>query len=307
MTFLTHPRTKALACLLFAMPLASAHVRQDVPLRALEGEWVFVDDLTEGRPPEQLNPPMSSKFTFKMEEGAVILVSGHGGNGNRNVRVPLDGSNVDVPGTTPGAFVRYRGTWKDGAFTYEMEFVRAAGQAPGSLIKREFRMTPDGLIVRSNLELTPGVASVGRFRHPEDIPMPKPAPATTADLKWLEGNWTGTRKTGSTIEERWSPAKGGAMLAVSRSVNPSGKMFAFEYLRIVEREGSLVYIAQPNGTPPTEFILSELTGNRAVFDNPRHDYPKRIVYELSTDGTLTATTGYLKGGTPLRFEFKKEG
>jgi hypothetical protein len=44
-----------------------------------------------------------------------------------------------------------------------------------------------------------------------------------------------------------------------------------------------------------------------VFDNPRHDYPKRIVYELSAEGSLSATIGFTKGGSPRRFEFKREG
>lgn len=101
---------------------------------------------------------------------------------------------------------------------------------------------------------------------------------------------------GSSIEERWSPPLGGAMLAVSRPVNTSGKMVAFEYLRIVEREGGLVYIAQPGGAKPTEFTLAEVSPTRAVFDNPRHDYPKRIVYELSSEGGLSATIGFTKGG-----------
>jgi hypothetical protein len=97
------------------------------------------------------------------------------------------------------------------------------------------------------------------------------------------------------------------MLAVSRSVNASDKMFAFEFLRIVERETGLVYIAQPGGAPPTEFVLTELNAKRAVFENPRHDYPQRIVYELSAEGGLNATIGYLKGGSPRRFEFKRDG
>ena len=84
-------------------------------------------------------------------------------------------------------------------------------------------------------------------------------------------------------------------------------MGLFEYLRIVERDGGLVYIAQPGGRPPTEFTLVELTKSRAVFENPRHDYPKRIAYELSADGRLSATIGFLKGGSPQRFEFKREG
>ena len=96
------------------------------------------------------------------------------------------------------------------------------------------------------------------------------------------------------------------MLAVSRTVSRE-RLSAFEYLRIVEREGSLVYIAQPNGLPPTEFVLTEISPSRAVFENPRHDYPKKIVYELSPEGVLSATVGHLKGGTPRRYEYRKEG
>lgn len=137
--------------------------------------------------------------------------------------------------------------------------------------------------------------------------MPTPAQAAVGDLEWLAGAWVGTRSSGSSIEERWSPPLGGAMLATSRTVNTSGKMVAFEYLRIVEREGGLVYIAQPGGKTATEFVLTELTKTRAVFENPRHDYPKRIAYELSAEGRLTAKIGFLKGGTPRAFEFGREG
>ncbi len=296
-----------LSAALVALASSAASAQPD-DLRALDGEWIYVEDRTEGRKLEQLGPPMSSRFLFKIEEGAIILVSGHGGGGNRDVRIKLDGSPTEVAGATAGALTRYRASWKEGVLSYEIEFVRAAGKAPEGLIKREFRMTKDGLVVRSNLQLTPGAWSVGLFRHPQDIAMPAPAKATIADLKWLEGAWVGTRGTGGAIsfEERWSPPKGGAMLATSRTVNRD-RMSAFEFLRIVERDGGLVYIAQPGGRTATEFVLSELSAKRAVFDNPRHDYPKRIVYELSAEGGLSATIGFMKGGTPRRFEFKREG
>ncbi|MBV6459794.1 MAG: hypothetical protein HONBIEJF_02947 [Fimbriimonadaceae bacterium] len=284
---------------------AGTAATQDPDVRAFDGEWIFVEDRTEGRAQEQMNPPMNSRFIFKIEDGAVVLVWGHGGGGNRDVKVKLDGTPTEIAGANPGTLTRYRASWKDGLLATEMEFVRGSGQAAEGLIKREFRMTKDGLVVRSNLELTAGVWSVGLYRHPQDIPMPAAFKATISDLKWLEGAWVGTRSSGATFEERWSPAKGGAMLATSRTVNASGKMSAFEFLRIVERDGGLVYIAQPNGAAPTEFVLTEMSGNRAVFDNPRHDYPKRIVYELSGDA-LTATIGYTKGGTPRKFEFKRE-
>jgi hypothetical protein len=271
----------------------------------LDGEWIYVEDRTEGRTVEQLGPPMSSKFSFRIEEGAVILVRGHG-SGHRDVRVALDGSITEV--AEPKTTSRYRAAWKDGAFEYETEFVRLSGNAPNGLIRKEFRITTDGLLVRVATDPAAGFQSVGLYRHPQDIALPAPAKAAIGDMAWLAGAWVGTRgaEGATSIEERWSPPLGGAMLGVSRTVS-RGKMGAFEYLRIVERDGGLVYIAQPGGASPTEFVLTELGPSRAVFENPRNDYPKRIVYELSAESGLSATIGFTRGGSPRRFEFKREG
>jgi len=285
---------------------SSAQSTQTNELKALDGEWIFVEDRTKDQPLERMGPPMSSTFLLRIEEGAVIL-NNHG-SGHRNVRVALDSSITEV--TETNRVARYRGAWKDGTFEYKVEFLRGPDKVPdGSIhwIRRSFRMTPDGLIVRVTYEPSSGTEAVGLYRHAQDIPLPTPAKATIGDLSWLAGAWVGKRSSGSSIEERWSPPLGGAMLAVSRTVNTRGKMNAFEYLRIVERDGGLIYIAQPGGAKATEFVLTELTKTRAVFDNPRHDYPKRIRYELSPEGVLSATVGYAKGGTPGRFEFKREG
>jgi len=275
-------------------------------LRALDGEWIYVEDRTEGRDLEQLGPPMSSTFSMRVEDGAIIL-NGHG-SGHRDVRIAIDGAITEI--TEPKTTSRYRGEWKDNTFEYKVEFIRSPETATeGSLkwIRRSFHHTPDGLLVRVAHDRSHESESVGLYRHADDIPMPTPAKATITDLAWLAHAWVGTRSSGSSIEERWSPPLGGAMLATSRTVNANGKMVAFEYLRIVERDAGLVYIAQPAGRTPTEFILTELTPTRAVFDNPRHDYPKRIVYELTPEGALTASIGFIKGGTPRSFEYKREG
>ena len=141
------------------------------------------------------------------------------------------------------------------------------------------------------------------YRHPEDIELPEPAKVTISDMTGLADVWDGTMGK-SSFEERWSPTKGGAMLGVARTVKED-KMVAFEFLRIVERDGGLVYVAQPGGRPPTEFVLTELDNKRAVFANPRHDFPQRIIYELSQEGDLTASIGYAKGRLQ-NFEFKRE-
>jgi len=276
-------------------------------LRALDGEWIFVEDRTEGRTSEQFNPPMSSKFSFRVEEGGAAVILNGQGSGHRDVRLALDGSVTEVK--EPKTISRYSGTWKDGALTYEVAFERLEGNLPDGLYRKEFRPTAEGLMVRVATDVAEGYTSVGLYRHPQDIPLPTPAKAVIADLGWLAGAWAGTRMSGSSIEEHWSPPGGGAMLAVSRTVNKSGKMSAFEYLRIVERDGGLVYVAQPGGAAKTEFVLTELTtengSTRAVFDNPHHDFPRRIVYELSAEGHLSTSIGQLKGGSPIRIEFKR--
>jgi hypothetical protein len=115
---------------------------------------------------------------------------------------------------------------------------------------------------------------------------PASARATIAQLTWLAGTWKGGSGA-LTFEERWTPASGGAMLAVSRTIK-GDRMVAFEFLRIIERDGGLVYIAQPNGRPPTEFTLTAITADRATFENPSHDFPKVIRYTRQPDGTLEA-------------------
>jgi hypothetical protein len=132
---------------------------------------------------------------------------------------------------------------------------------------------------------------------------PAPATATLQQLAWLPGEWTGTKGRAS-IEERWTPAAGGAMLAVSRTI-ANDRLAAFEFLRIVERDGGLVYIAQPNGRPPTEFVLTKIEAGSATFENPSHDFPQTIRYVRREDGSLEATISGANGDKAQSFVFTR--
>ena len=298
MTLLTRPAaTLLLYTTLAAFSASNDCLGQEGDLNSLDGEWLYVEDRTEGRASEKQQPPMSVKFTLKVEKDAVVMVRSNG-----NERIALDGSVIEKAGTTSTS--RYRGEWKDGVLEYDIETYRASDNSRVSVIRRKFNVTPDGMLVHVVVGEPPVLDSVALYRHPQDIAMPESAKAAVVDLEWLAGAWVGTRGR-SSIEERWGPPLGGAMLGVSRTVSRE-KMSAFEYLRIVERDGGLVYIAQPGGRTPTEFVLTQLDGQRAVFDNPRHDFPQRIVYERSDDGALTAAIGFINGGNPTKFEFKRE-
>ena len=269
---------------------------------ALGGEWLYVEDLTEGRAVESQGPPMSVTFGMRVEEDAVVMLRGQGAQ-RREERIALDGSAVEE--AEAGKVTITRGEWKDGLLEYVIEVVRESDGELLSLIRREFRSTPEGMQVRVVVGDPAKLDSLALYRHPEDIPLPAPARGTIADMEWLAGAWVGTRGQ-SSIEERWSPPSGGAMLGVSRTVR-GDRMVGFEYLRVVERDGGLVYVAQPGGNPPTEFVLTALDGARAVFENPRHDSPQRIEYRLSAEGALSVSVGFANGGRPTVFEFTRAG
>jgi len=281
-----------------ALPASNTCAAEDDDLKKLEGEWLFVEDRTEGRAVEQGGAPMSVRFSLRVEKDAVIYPRSRG-----DERITLDGSVIEEKQDN-GSLKRSRGEWKneDGGLEYTIETVRPADNETVSVIQRIFRVTEEGLLV--HVIINENSKQVALYRHPEDIAFPEPAKAAITDMAWLADAWNGMRGT-SAIEERWSPPKGGAMLGVSRTVR-GDRMVAFEYLRIVERDGGLVYVAQPGGRPPTEFALTEMGEKRAVFVNPRHTYPQRIIYELAKDNTLTASIGFAIGRVQS-FEFTPEG
>lgn len=106
---------------------------------------------------------------------------------------------------------------------------------------------------------------------------PPASEADLAGLSWLAGSWSG-KQGGVTMEEHWTVPRGGMMLGLHRDVGESGKAF-FEYLRIESTPDGIFYLASPAGrSPATPFRLVTLEGRHVVFENPEHDFPKRIIY-----------------------------
>jgi hypothetical protein len=110
--------------------------------------------------------------------------------------------------------------------------------------------------------------------------------ATIPDLAWMAGSWT-TGAGRQTIEEHWVEPASNALIGVGRTL-ADGRMVFFEFLRIEAKADGIVYIAQPGGAPPTEFRLTKWDGRTAMFENPQHDFPKRISYTKNDDGSMTA-------------------
>ena len=145
-------------------------------------------------------------------------------------------------------------------------------------------------------------------------PAPKPAaPAAPAGLKlgpealaklaWISGTWA-MQEGEQTTEEHWRPLQGSTLLGTSHLYDQQRTHF-FEFLRITAKNGTIAYIAQPGGAPPTVFLASKLEDGVVEFENAKHDYPQRIRYEKTEKG-VTATISLLDGSKAKAYVFAKK-
>lgn len=136
--------------------------------------------------------------------------------------------------------------------------------------------------------------------------------AQTSDLNslsWMAGTWEGVDGR-MQMEEHWTAPRGDSMLGVHRDV-AGGRTVSFEFLRIEKRQNGIVYVAQPQGNPPTEFRLIESSQNRVVFENKTHDFPQRIIYwtEPGAANVLNARVEGIQNGrsSSMQWSWKKAG
>lgn len=121
-------------------------------------------------------------------------------------------------------------------------------------------------------------------------------------LAWLAGCWQGQLGEAK-VTEVWLPLAGGTMLGVSRTVR-QGKTVDFEFMQLRHQsDGTLAFIPQPGGRPPTVFRLARLADGEAVFENPEHEFPQQIVYARQGEDRLLAWIEGVRNGVARKIEF----
>jgi hypothetical protein len=118
--------------------------------------------------------------------------------------------------------------------------------------------------------------------------------ANLSDLAWMAGSWSST-ENGKVSEEYWTAPAGDLMLGIHRDVD--GERAAFEFLRIELSEAGTAMLASPQGRPATPFALVETSKERAVFANPEHDFPEKILYWREGASLCAAIEGPMQGET----------
>jgi len=143
--------------------------------------------------------------------------------------------------------------------------------------------------------LLPTIALLAALAFP-----PQAAAPTVQDVAWIAGCWDLTRG-GRHIVEHWMVPEGGTMMGVSRTV-VGGRTTEWEFLIVREGPNGLEYVAKPSGQAEATFTAPRVSANEIVFENPSHDFPKRIIYKRAGD-TLTASIEGPMNGQTRRIDF----
>ena len=126
-------------------------------------------------------------------------------------------------------------------------------------------------------------------------------PAASVDsLGWLSGCWAAVGSDYGS-GEIWTIPAGRSLLGVSRTVK-EGNTVAHEFMQIRAEDDGIFFIANPSGQKEARFKATAVTDGKIVFENPQHDFPQKITYELK-DGDLFARIEGTKKGKSRAVDF----
>lgn len=115
-----------------------------------------------------------------------------------------------------------------------------------------------------------------------------------AQLSFMAGCWRGDAGVDRTIEEQWTAADSDVMLATTRYLDDNdGRTRAWEFSRIAADSAGITLFPAPLGTVQGRFRMASPPAGEARFEDPAHDFPKRIIYRRVDERTLVV---YLDGG-----------
>ena len=96
-------------------------------------------------------------------------------------------------------------------------------------------------------------------------------------LSWVIGRWENVNGDKG-VGERWVKLNATTLGGVGYSFERQDTTFT-ETLRIEQINSDIFYVADvPHNPGPVRFKLVQFDEHSAVFENPKHDFPNRIIY-----------------------------
>lgn len=123
-------------------------------------------------------------------------------------------------------------------------------------------------------------------------------------MNWLIGEWKNSTSE-MDFTEIWKKETDSSYRAKSFIVATKDTVF-FEHVLLEETNDSLFYRAynrKEKLSQAISFYATKIDSNLTIFENPKHDYPNKIIYNKINNDSIVATIEGVKNGQPLNEKF----
>lgn len=122
---------------------------------------------------------------------------------------------------------------------------------------------------------------------------------------WFLGRWENNSAEGN-LSEIWTKENDSTFSGESYFVIKNDTVFA-EKVSLEERNGKLSYVVtvpNQNDAKPVAFELTKNSTQKLIFENPKHDFPNKIIYNQVGSDSLVAEIRGMKDGKEKKEFFK---
>jgi len=117
-------------------------------------------------------------------------------------------------------------------------------------------------------------------------------------MNWLVGQWENKMPEGI-LTETWTKTNDSTFSGTSYFIINKNDTVHSETIFLTQLKDELIYsptVKGQNDDKSVDFILTSNIENSFVFENPKHDYPKKIVYKkVAENGLITTISGMQQG------------
>lgn len=124
-------------------------------------------------------------------------------------------------------------------------------------------------------------------------------------MGWITGTWQRIDlPSGDVGYEHWQATEPSGYAGIGVHERADGRRFE-EKLSLVVRDGAVHYVADtPQNPQPVAFRLTGISDTSIAFENPEHDFPKKIEYRRDGERALTVRISAGDKSADFRFERK---
>lgn len=117
-------------------------------------------------------------------------------------------------------------------------------------------------------------------------------------MNWLVGQWENKMPEGI-LTETWTKTNDSTFSGTSYFIINKNDTVHSETILLIQLKNELIYsptVKGQNDDKSVDFILTSDVENSFVFENPKHDYPKKIVYKKVAENSLITTISGIEQG-----------